>query len=99
MRQSPKTEPKEHLPFKRALEVWNKNIENSCLPNSGYQKRFRWKRLPQKIQGICGLPVVRTVQCCIDSPKWLVDFGTIYTIFTPLPKKRFDYCKIYGYKK
>ena len=37
MKQCPDT-PKEHKHFKRAIEVWNKNIVNGCLPKSGRQR-------------------------------------------------------------
>lgn len=37
MRQSPNT-PEEHKPFKRAIEVWNKNIEKGCLPDSSRKR-------------------------------------------------------------
>lgn len=37
MRQPPNT-PEEHKPFKRAIEVWNKNIQNGCLPRSSRQR-------------------------------------------------------------
>jgi hypothetical protein len=97
MRQSPNIEPEEHSPFKRAIEVWNKNIENGCLPKSSYQKRFRWRRLPEKRQGVLGNLTVKTVDCCIDSPKYLRKYGTVWTISTKLPKKKFDYSKIYSY--
>jgi hypothetical protein len=98
MRQSPNIEPEKHSPFKRAIEVWNKNIENDCLPKATYQKRFRWRKMPEKTQGIFGILKDKTIQCCIDSPKYLWEYGTIWTIFTPLPKKRFNYTKIYTYK-
>ena len=97
MRQSPNIEPEKRSPFKRAIEVWNKNIENDCLPKSSYQKRFRWKRLPEKTQGLFCNRKIKSIQCCIDSPKWLFDYGTIWTIFTALPKKRANYSKIYSY--
>ena len=71
MRQSPKKDEEKHTPFKRAIEVWNKNIENGCLPKSNYQKRLRWKRLPEKTQGVLGNLKVKTIQCCIDSPKYV----------------------------
>ncbi|MGA3288898.1 MAG: hypothetical protein ABSD42_01485 [Candidatus Bathyarchaeia archaeon] len=99
MRQSPNIEPREHSPFKRAIEVWNKNIEKGCLPNPGHQKRFRWRRLPEKRQGVLGNLTVKTVDCCIDSPKYLHEYGIVWTIFTPIPKKKFDYSKIYAYYK
>lgn len=99
MRQSPNVEPEKHSSFKRAIEVWNKSIENGCLPKPSYQKRFRWRKLPQKIQGVLANSTVKTIQCCIDSPKYLWEYGTIWTIFTPLPKKRFNYSKIYNYKQ
>lgn len=37
MKQSPNV-PEAHKPFKRAIEVWNKNIVNDCLPKSGRQR-------------------------------------------------------------
>lgn len=97
MRQSPKKDKEKHTPFKRAIEVWNKNINNGCLPKSSYQKRLRWRRLSEKAHGVLGNLKVKTLQCCIDSPKYAWEYGTIWTIFTRLPKKRFNYSKIYGY--
>ena len=88
MRQSPNIEPEKHAPFKRAIEVWNKNIENGCLPKSSYQKRFKWRKIPEKTHGVISYTNVKTTQCCIDSPKYCQEFGTVWTIFTPLPKKR-----------
>jgi hypothetical protein len=97
MRQSPNIEPEKHSPFKRAIEVWNKNIENGCcLPKSSYQKRLRWKRFPEKTQGILGFLRIKTIQCCIDSPKYLREYGTVWTIFTAMPKKRVNYGKKCG---
>ena len=37
MRQHPDT-PEEHKPFKRAIEIWNKNIEKGCLPDSSRKR-------------------------------------------------------------
>ena len=98
MRQSYGT-PEKHKPFKRAIEVWNNNIRSGCLPKSSYQRRFRWRKIPEKTQGVLGNLKIRTIQCCIDSPKYNWEYGTIWTIFTRLPKKRFNYSKIYSYNK
>lgn len=97
MRQSPNIEQEKHTPFKRAIEVWNKNIENGCLPKPSYQKRFRWRKLPEKRQGVFGNLTAKTIDCCIDSPKYLWEYGTLWTIFTKLPKKKCNYSKIYSY--
>jgi hypothetical protein len=38
---------KEHSPFKRAIEVWNKSIEKGCLPIASVKKSIFglcWKR-------------------------------------------------------
>jgi hypothetical protein len=99
MRQSPKNDREKHTPFKRAIEVWNKNIDNGCLPKSSYQKRLRWRRLPEKTHGVIGNLETKTLQCCIDSPKYAWEYGsTIWTIFTRLPKKRFGHSKITAFK-
>jgi hypothetical protein len=37
MRQSPDT-PEKHKPFKRAIEVWNKNVTKGCLPKGSRQR-------------------------------------------------------------
>jgi hypothetical protein len=37
MKQSPDT-PEKHKPFKRAIEVWNKNIKSGCLPKNNRQR-------------------------------------------------------------
>jgi hypothetical protein len=99
MRQSPKKDKEKHTPFKRAIEVWNKNLKNGCLPKSSYQRRLRWRKLPEKTQGIFGNFRVKTLQCCIDSPKYNWEYRTIWTIFTRLPKKLFNYNKICSYNK
>ena len=98
MRQTPDV-PEKHKGFKRAIEVWNKSIENDCLPKANYQKRLRWKRLPEKTQGVLGFAIIRAIQCCIDSPKYAWEYGTVWTIFTPLPTRRLNYGKISSYYK
>lgn len=90
---------KKEFTIKRAVEVWNKSIDGGCLPKPSYQKRFRWRKLPRKTQGVLANLTVKTIQCCIDSPKYLWEYGTIWTIFSKLPKKKFNYSKIYSYYK
>lgn len=99
MHQSPKKDKEKHTPFKRAIEVWNQNIEKSCMPKSSYQRRLRWRKIPEKTQGVLGNSKVKTIQCCIDPPKYNWEYGMIRTIFSRLPKKRFNYSNIYSYNK
>jgi hypothetical protein len=66
MKQSPDT-PEKHKPFKRAIEVWNKNITNGCLPKNSRQRSIlgtigndgkwhsrRYKIIEHRIGGIVG---------------------------------------------
>lgn len=87
MRQPPNVEEEKHSPLNGAIEVWNKNIVNGCLPKHGYQKRFRWRRQPEKHQSVLGNLRAKTIQCCIDSPKYLWECGTTWTVFTKAQKK------------
>jgi hypothetical protein len=67
MKQSPDT-PEKHKPFKRAIEVWNKNIKSGCLPKNSRQRSIfgrvgidnKWhsKRKSKSkpdLRGVCGL--------------------------------------------
>jgi hypothetical protein len=67
MRQ-PNGTPEKHKPFKRAIEVWNKNIKSGCLPKNSCQRSIfgcvgkdnKWhskrKNKPKiDLRGVCGL--------------------------------------------
>jgi hypothetical protein len=67
MKQSPDT-PEKHKPFKRAIEVWNKNIEKGCLPKNSRQRSIfgcvgkdnKWhskrkSKAKPDLRGVCGL--------------------------------------------
>jgi hypothetical protein len=42
--------------FKRAIEVWSKNCRAGSVPTgkSGFQKRFRWKKMSKSTLGVVG---------------------------------------------
>lgn len=62
------------------------------------QESCRQAARAEETQGIFGNPTVKTIDCCIDSPKLTWEYGLVWTIFGKLSKKKNNLSKIRTYE-
>ena len=61
--------------FKRPIEIWDRNMRNNDLPFTRRQKRFRFRRIPERTRGVMGFGCPKTWQSTLDSIRFWEIFG------------------------